>query len=331
MTQSSTRTRLAVIGGGVGLATAAVITLLVVQGDPEQEARRELARPTFVPPQLPTTVQGGPVIDAPDSKVAASTTPSAKDKAKAEAEAEAARVEAEAAKAKADVQARVAARTKARQDAIAQAKQLGILGSPQRGGAFASLTGTGDISSGFDDHNIYGGLLGTDDPKAPSGGTGYGRAGFGPGGGGTGWGAIGTGRYGTIGRGTGTGTGYGVGPRGRVAEPTVSIGQPDVRPTVPDGDGQLDRAIVRRYIKRNIQRIRYCYEKELVAKPTLRGVVQTTFTIVETGLVGTVSASGVDPAVASCVGGVIKGIEFPKPKGSGGVTVGYPFIFRASK
>src|SRR5260221_6298018 len=52
----------------------------------------------------------------------------------------------------------------ARQQAIDQARTAGILGSTalSQGGAFASLTGTGDISSGFDDTNIYGGLLGNE-------------------------------------------------------------------------------------------------------------------------------------------------------------------------
>src|ERR1044071_4709925 len=103
------------------------------------------------------------------------------------------------------------------------------------------------------------------------GGFGFGRAGFGPGGGGTGWGTIGTGRYGTIGH----GRGYGVGG-GRGAVPSVSIGQ-------PTHSGDLDKAIIRRYIKRNIQKIQYCYEKELLAAPKLSGTVQTQFLITGNG------------------------------------------------
>lgn len=216
----------------------------------------------------------------------------------------------------------------ARQQAIEQARNAGILGSTalQQGGAFASLTGTGDISSGFDDTNIYGGLLGNEAGEM-NGGFGYGRSGFGPGGGGTGWGTIGTGRYGTIGHGSGTGSGYGVGGgrggmRGRTsAVPTVSIGQPNAQ-------GDLDKAIIRRYIKRNIQKIQYCYEKELLAKSNLSGTVQTQFFITPNGNVAQSTGSGVDPNVASCVASVIKNIEFPKPKGGGGVQVNYPFTFR---
>jgi hypothetical protein len=216
----------------------------------------------------------------------------------------------------------------ARQQAIDAARTAGILGNTAlvQGGAFASLTGTGDISSGFDDTNIYGGLLGNEAGEM-NGGFGYGRSGFGPGGGGTGWGTIGTGRYGTIGHGSGTGTGYGVGGgrggmRGRTAAvPTVSIGQPNAQ-------GDLDKAIIRRYIKRNIQKITYCYEKQLLAKPGLSGTVQTQFFITPNGNVATASGTGVDPEVANCVADVIHGIEFPKPKGGGGVQVNYPFTFR---
>jgi hypothetical protein len=218
----------------------------------------------------------------------------------------------------------------ARQQAIEQARTAGILGSTAltQGGAFASLTGTGDISSGFDDTNIYGGLLGNEAGEM-NGGFGYGRSGFGPGGGGTGWGTIGTGRYGTIGHGSGTGQGYGVGGgrggmRGRTAAvPTVSIGQPSAQ-------GDLDKAIIRRYIKRNVQKIQYCYEKQLLAKPTLAGTVQAQFFITPNGTVASSTGSGVDPEVASCVAEVIKNIEFPKPKGGGGVQVNYPFIFHTS-
>jgi tetratricopeptide (TPR) repeat protein len=202
-----------------------------------------------------------------------------------------------------------------REQAIEQARNAGFLGS----------TGTADISSGFDDKNVYGGLLG-DDVGEMEGGFGFGRSGFGPGGGGTGTGTIGTGRYGTIGHGDGTASGYGVGGgrggmRGRTAAvPSVAIGQPSVQ-------GELDRAIIRRYIKRNIQKIQYCYEKELLAKPALTGMLTTKFLIAEDGKVPSVEATGVDPTVASCVAAVIKSIEFPRPR-TAQVQVIYPFAFR---
>jgi outer membrane biosynthesis protein TonB len=101
----------------------------------------------------------------------------------------------------------------------------------------------------------------------------------------------------------------------------VSIGQPNAQ-------GDLDKAIIRRYIKRNQQKIQYCYEKELLAKPIISGTVMTNFLITPNGNVSSSTGSGVDPEVANCVANVIKNIEFPKPKGGGNVQVNYPFIFR---
>lgn len=218
----------------------------------------------------------------------------------------------------------------AKQQQLEQSRTAGILGSQalQNGGAFASLTGTGDVSSGFDESNVFGGLLGNE-PGEMNGGFGYGRSGFGPGGGGTGWGTVGTGRYGTIGHGSGTGSGYGVGGgrggmRGHTAGvPSVSIGQ-------PNSQGDLDKAIIRRYIKRNEPKIRYCYEKQLLARPGLSGTVQAQFFIAPNGAVTSSTGTGVDPEVANCVADVIHGIEFPKPKGGGGVQVNYPFTFRTN-
>ena len=188
-------------------------------------------------------------------------------------------------------------------------------------GGFASLTGTGDISSGFDDADIYGGLLG-DEVGEMRGGFGFGRTGPDSVGGGTGWGTIGTGRYGKIGHGSGYGVGGRGGMRGRTgAAPTTRIGQ-------PVANGALDKAIIRRYVKRNIQKIMYCYEKELLVKPKLAGTVMVEFFIQPSGSVAQSTGTGVDGEVARCVARVIKAIEFPKPKGGGGVQVNYPFTFR---
>jgi hypothetical protein len=209
------------------------------------------------------------------------------------------------------------------------ARRSGILGAfqAQQGGAFASITGTGDFSSGLDDRDVYGGLIGNEVGEM-QGGWGYGLKGTGPGGGGTGWGTIGTGRYGTIGHGSGTGSGYGVGSgrggmRGRKARP------PQVRIGNATATGDLDKNIIRRYIRKKLPQIKYCYEKQLLVKPKLSGTVVTNFTISGNGAVISVSASGLgDKEVESCVGAAIKSIQFPKPKGGGLVNVRYPFTFR---
>jgi hypothetical protein len=102
---------------------------------------------------------------------------------------------------------------------------------------------------------------------------------------------------------------------------SVSIGQPSAQ-------GDLDKVIIRRYIKRNIQKIQYCYEKQLLNKPGLAGMIQVQFKIGGDGKVISSTGAGVDDDVASCVAEVIQYIEFPKPKSNGVVKVNYPFEFR---
>jgi len=215
-----------------------------------------------------------------------------------------------------------------REQAIAQARDVGLVGSimQAQGGAFASLTAGGNFSAGLDDANIMGGLLG-DEAGAMAGGFGFGRSGFGPGGGGTGWGTIGTGNYGTIGGGDGTGTGYSIGPgrnlnRNRTAAvPAVKIGHP----TQSSG---LDKNIIRRYVRKKIERIKYCYEKQLLVKPGLMGTVQATFQISPQGAVLSSTAQGISSEVSDCVAETLATIHFPKPQNGVLVQVTYPFTFR---
>src|SRR5262249_49373145 len=111
------------------------------------------------------------------------------------------------------------------------------------------------------------------------------------------------------------------GMRGRTAAvPTVALGQPEVQ-------GDLDKAIVHRYVKRNRQKLQYCYEKELMVKPSLAGAVTVEFTIEATGDVSGAKATGIDPNVASCAKDVVASIQFPKPK-TGIVKVKVALVYR---
>ena len=125
----------------------------------------------------------------------------------------------------------------------------------------------------------------------------------------------------------GHGSGYGVGSDGnhwrKVPPPPIRLGDPIVK-------GGLDKAIVRRYVKRHIQKIIYCYEKQLLVDDKLAGTVATKFTIDAEGFVTGATASGVDRTVAECIQTVISRIEFPKPK-SGEAAVKYPFVFAQAK
>lgn len=213
-----------------------------------------------------------------------------------------------------------------RDQALQAAREAGVLGSATLRESIAALQGTSDMSSGFSEMNSMG-------PEFGAYGNGYGtfgmgRTGFGIGGGceGGGCGLIGAGRYGTIGVGTGVGDGYGgAGGHGGMRQhtsvpPSVAFGMP-----TPTGD--LDKAIIKRYVKRQQDKVTYCYEKQLMVKPGLAGDVMVQFVIQGDGSVKGANGAGMDPAVASCVAGVVSAIAFPRPKDGGVVQVNYPFTF----
>ncbi len=141
------------------------------------------------------------------------------------------------------------------------------------------------------------------------------------GGGGEG-GTIGTGRFGTIGRGSGVGYGHASLQTHYAAVPSISIGQPMTM-------GSLDRAPIRRYILRHLEKIKYCYDKELLGRPELHGTVQTRFEIDASGRTSNVIATGFDDKVAACVQGVLENVEFPAVA-EGRIVVNYPFTFRSA-
>lgn len=119
----------------------------------------------------------------------------------------------------------------------------------------------------------------------------------------------------------------GVGHRddgGVTASPQVRIGAPS---TV----GDLDKNIIRRYIRRKVARIRYCYEKQLLVDQALKGTVTASFTIGVDGNVITSTAEGMNEIVSKCIADQIKSITFPKPKGGGVVQVRYPFHFKPTR
>jgi hypothetical protein len=223
-----------------------------------------------------------------------------------------------------------------RAQAIEAARTAGILGStamvPE---TFTALAGSKDLSSGFDAKDVHAPLYGGTGEAA--GGFGLSYAGLLPGAGCNGGpcGTIGVGRYGTISNGTTRGDGWGgrgggadsIG-RGRrhvTTVPTVSFcGGP--LPCVVSGG--LDKAIVRRYIRRQVEAITYCYEKELLVHPEASGEVAVDFLITPEGNVQLASGQG-DPSISACVVGVIQAIQFPRSV-SDSTRVHYPFTFRRS-
>lgn len=100
--------------------------------------------------------------------------------------------------------------------------------------------------------------------------------------------------------------------------------------SVASAPGKMDKAVIGREVKRNIAKIRYCYEKELARTPDLAGTVTVSFVIGADGRVTSSRASGMgNTAVESCAAALIQRIQFPKPE-KAPVAVNYPFTFRPS-
>ena len=219
----------------------------------------------------------------------------------------------------------------ARAEAIKQAQRAGILGlfaaNPQ---VFASMRGTADFSSGWDESDIQGGLIGTD-AREMAGGWGFGRVGVGDGGGcdRAPCGLIGAGNFGLIGHAGTGGPGFGTPGSGGPMHRKPRFTGPEVKIGISSTTGDLDANIIRRYIRRKLPAIRHCYERKLVSDQGLAGTVVTQFQISPMGVVQGASAGGMgDRDVESCVADAVRAIQFPRPKGGGMVNVRYPFIFQ---
>lgn len=160
---------------------------------------------------------------------------------------------------------------------------------------------------------------------------GLGSVGTGKGGGGT---SLDVAGLGTKGLGEGA-SGKGLGALG---EGGNILGSGRGRPVVEVGNSQetvivggLDKSVIDEYIRRHMNQIRYCYEREANAsKQVMRGRVAMRFVISASGRV---SQSGVEATslgnanVERCLVGVIQRIVFPEPLGGGIVEVSYPFLF----
>ena len=111
----------------------------------------------------------------------------------------------------------------------------------------------------------------------------------------------------------------------------VDGGITSAEPTVM---GSLDEESVRQVIHRNRNQVRYCYERELVRTPGLRGKLAVKFVIGADGSVQSAVIGDSDlgsTAVEGCVTAKVRTWVFPKAKGGGIVVVTYPFVFRPAE
>lgn len=94
--------------------------------------------------------------------------------------------------------------------------------------------------------------------------------------------------------------------------------------------GALDKNLIDAVIKRNMNKIRYCYQKALTKNPTLSGKITEKFVIAKDGSVSKAETKATtmnNPEVESCISAAFMRFSFPEPAGGGIVIVSYPFIF----
>ena len=199
------------------------------------------------------------------------------------------------------------------------AENAGVLGSLRNDSALDAALGATGLNA--DTMSGIGGLIGTKGTQIGSGG--LGGRGSGLGGGGT---ADGLGGLGTRGRGSGA-SGYGSGGGNFGSKGEGGIGTIGGDPIIL---GALDKSLIDAVIKRNMNQIRYCYQRELTKNPALGGKITVKFVIAKDGTVSsaqTKTSTMNSPAVESCINGRFMRFQFPEPKGGGIVIVSYPFIF----
>ncbi len=96
------------------------------------------------------------------------------------------------------------------------------------------------------------------------------------------------------------------------------------------GKGRISQKKIQKAINKKLYRLTYCYEKALLRKPNLSGIIKIQWTIKKNRKVrGTkiVSSQMKDNKLHKCLMKEIRKIRFPAPKG-GDATVIYPFKFK---
>ena len=100
--------------------------------------------------------------------------------------------------------------------------------------------------------------------------------------------------------------------------------------------GDLDKNIIRRYLRRKLPRMRACHQTAIDTEPSFTGAVELDFTIDATGMVEKAKVGKLPKGKAAgkfktCFESVIRSIRFPKPKGGGLVKVKQRYLANAGQ
>ncbi len=235
---------------------------------------------------------------------------------------------AKAKKAEGTVGKRDAKQTRAKGTKVAQSKKqldqqiatsAGVLGVFNDDSALSGMLGQSALAADF--NTGIGGALGAKGVQLGSGGMGSRGGGLGGGGSADGFGGLST-----KGRGSGR-DGFGENGGQFTKKGTGSLGRIDGSPIIL---GALDKSLIDQVVRRHMNQLRYCYQRELTKNPDLGGKITIKFVIDREGQVSTAkvkSSTMGNAAVESCMTSRFQRFTFPKPKGNGVVIVSYPFLF----
>lgn len=99
--------------------------------------------------------------------------------------------------------------------------------------------------------------------------------------------------------------------------------------------GSMDPELLRKILKEYLPQFRHCYQKELETNEAAKGVIDLHFRINADGSVSKIKIRGkrarFSASGSGCMAGVLKLIDFPKPKGGGVVDVKQPLNFFSEK
>ena len=93
----------------------------------------------------------------------------------------------------------------------------------------------------------------------------------------------------------------------------------------------MDPELLRKILREYLPQFRHCYQKELERNGNTEGVVEMNFRIMSDGAVSKIKIGSkgakFSKVGSGCMAGVLKLIDFPKPKGGGVVDVRQPLNF----
>jgi hypothetical protein len=96
---------------------------------------------------------------------------------------------------------------------------------------------------------------------------------------------------------------------------------------VPDASPRdLNRVTVQHHVNLHRTQLTECYERRLLADPTITGIVTAHYQITAEGSVTSLTVTGMDDQVRDCIAHVVSTIEFPRSTSPTWVTT--PFEFK---